>query len=499
MEEPPLIDAPAEPGLQRNRLHRFLLRTTITLFLLLLLLVLLSNFWMHSPWGRGWLERMIETRIGLATSIESAGWIPGGKFWIKNLRLAQPVDLPKASATSSPSTHDFAFIEEIAIQTDWRELMHGRREITAVKITRPTLHIPIELIASLATSQRSNSGLSTAAPVVVARQAPPNSPTKDAIAQAPKNLNPAATPPPAPQPSLQTAPRVTKKPTGMFCASKVQITLFHAASERSLIQSENLECSIPFEGDQAEGSITLGNLFILNQPVGKNMKIPLQWKSPVLATPILPLEIAGFSLEIQAQLAKLPGLPFSIGMQQKQQPWESPVLQSSLPYFASAEEMESLHCATGLLLAPDTWSGESIAQARKVRLRTLRGQGQDFFLIRHRLILAQSALHFVEFRALGDDTALLAHGTILGNGNFSLNSRLLASRRNATALEEKIHATSAELSVKLAPLYNEDRRVIDLLLGGSITQPWISADQGKHLLDLKKMISLWNTRNSHSP
>ena len=52
---------------------------------------------------------------------------------------------------------------------------------------------------------------------------------------------------------------------------------------------------------------------------------------------------------------------------------------------------------------------------------------------------------------------------------------------------------------KLAPLYNEDRRVIDFLLGGSITQPWISADQGKHLLDLKKMISLWNTRNSHKP
>jgi hypothetical protein len=266
-----------------------------------------------------------------------------------------------------------------------------------------------------------------------------------------------------------------------------------------LIQSENLECSIPFQGDQAEGSITLGNLFILNQPVGKNMKIPLQWKSPVLETPILPLEIAGFSLEIQAQFAKLPGLPFSIGIQQKQQPWESPALQSSLPYFASAEEMESLHCATGLLLAPDTWSGESIAQARKVRLRSLRGQEQDFFLIRQRLILAQSALHFVEFRALGDDTALLAHGTILGNGNFSLNSRFLASRRHATALEEKIHATSAELSVKLAPLYNEDRRVIDLLLGGSITQTWISVDQGKHLLDLKKMISLWNTRNSHSP
>jgi len=37
------------------------------------------------------------------------------------------------------------------------------------------------------------------------------------------------------------------------------------------------------------------------------------------------------------------------------------------------------------------------------------------------------------------------------------------------ALEEKIQSTFPELSVKLAPRYNEDRRVIDVLLGVSIT------------------------------
>jgi len=96
----------------------------------------------------------------------------------------------------------------------------------------------------------------------------------------------------------------------------------------------------------------------------------------------------------------------------------------------------------------------------------------------------------VEFRAVGYDTALIVQGRLQGNGNFSINNRFLASRQHTTALEEKIQSTFPELSVKLAPRYNEDRRVIDVLLGVSITQPWISANQGKNLLDLKKMISL---------
>lgn len=499
MEELPLTDATDDPRHPRRSLRRLLLRSAITLFLLPLLLVVLSNLWMQSPWGSGWLSKKIESRIGLATSIDSAGWMPGGKFWIKNLRFAQPSGLPKASEASSSSTYDLAFIEEIAIQPEWRELIRGKREFTSVKITGPTLHIPIELIASLAARQQSNASPSIASPVVIAQQAPPISAAKDAIAQEPKNTSPVTKQAPSPQQNAQASSPAIKKPTGMFYASKAQITLFHAASGRSLSECKNLECTIPFEGDQADGSITFETLSILNQPVGKNIKIRLQWKSPVLETPNLPLEIAGFSLEIRAQLAKLPGLPFSIGVQQKQQPWQSPAIQSSQPYFASAEEMESLHRAAGLLLVPATWSGESIAQARKVQLRTLRGQAQDFFHVRQRLILAQSSLHLVEFRALGDDTALLAQGSLQGNGNFLINNRFLASRRHATALEEKIQATFPELSVKLAPLYNEDRRVIDFLLGGSITQPWISADQGKHLLDLKKMTSLWNTRNSHKP
>jgi hypothetical protein len=458
----------------------------------------LSNLWLRSPWGCNWIAAKIENRIGLKTSIGSAGWTPGGKFWVKKLRISQPAALPQPENESALTTRDLAFIKEITIQPVWLEMLRGKRDITSITIHGPELHIPLELIATLAARQQPSTTPAAAAPPVVAQQSPSirHVATDEGVTQAPKIAVSPTSEPTAPTKTDKPEAPIRKKPTGMFHVENAQIELFYASSGTSLIQCKNLACSIPFEGDQASGSLTIDNLTSSNQPVGKNINIPLQWKSPVLETPILPLEIAGLSLEIRAQLARLPGLPFSLGVQQKQQPWQSPPVQSSQPYFASADEVESLHRASGLLLAPVTWSGESIAQARNVRVRTLSGQAQDFFQVRQRLILAQSSLHCVEFRALGDDTALLANGVFHSNGTFSLSSRFLASRRHASAIEEKIHSNFPELMVKLVPLYNEDRRVIDFLLGGNISQPWISADQGKHLLDLKKMIFLWNTRNT---
>lgn len=498
MEEPPLINSTAGPRTVRRNLRWWLLRTAIALFLLPVLLVLLSNLWLRSPWGRNWIAAKIENRIGLKTSIGSASWSPGGQFSIKNLRIAQPSALSQPSDPNAQSHRDLASVKEISIQPVWRELLRGKRDITSVTIDGPELHIPIELLATLAARQQPTAAPTVTTPPTIAQQAPqiPEKTSAIAASQVPAIAVPPSTEPTPPIANNGTKEPLENKPTGMFYVKNAQLELFHAGSNTSLSRSRNLVCSIPFEGNQAKGSITVDSIEILNQPVGKNINIPLTWKSPVLETPILPLEIAGFSLEIRAQLAKLPGLPFSLGIQQKQQTWQSPALNSSQPYFASADEVESLHRATGLLLAPMTWSGESIAQARHVHVRTLGGQRQDFFQIRQRLILAQSSLHCVEFRALGDDTALLANGTLHGNGTFSLSNRFLASRRHADAIEERIHGNFPELTVKLVPLYNEDRRVIDFLLGGSISQPWISADQGKHLLDLKKMISLWNTRNT---
>lgn len=496
MEEPPLTDSQAGPRLRRRNLRWWLFRSIIALFLLPIILVLLSNLWLRSPWGTQWIAKKIENRTGLRTSIGSAGWSPGGKFWIKNLRIAQSPALPHPSDETTPRFRDLLIAREISIQPVWSELIRGRRDITSISIDGPELRIPIEMLASLAASQQPASAPTP--PPVVAQQTP-NPPAKipaDAIAKTPTNALPPVPAPATPATEDKTQAPSIKKPTGMFYVQNAQIELFHAGSGRSLSECKNLTCSIPFEGDQASGEISIESITALNQPVGKNIRIPLIWKSPVLETPILPLTIGGFSLEIRAQLAKLPGLPFSIGVQQKQQPWQSPALQAQQPYFASVEQIESLHRAAGLLLAPVTWSGESIAQARNVQVRTLSGQSHDFFQVQQRLVLTQSSLHCAEFRALGEDAALLANGTVYGNGTFLLSSRFLASRRHADAIEERIHGHLPELTVKLAPLYNEDRRVIDFLLGGNISQPWISADQGKHLLDLKKMISLWNTRNT---
>jgi hypothetical protein len=56
----------------------------------------------------------------------------------------------------------------------------------------------------------------------------------------------------------------------MYYTSDAQIALFHAASDRYFTEIKNLEYSIPFEGDQADDSITFETLPILTNQLVKN-------------------------------------------------------------------------------------------------------------------------------------------------------------------------------------------------------------------------------------
>lgn len=56
----------------------------------------------------------------------------------------------------------------------------------------------------------------------------------------------------------------------MYYTSDAQIVLFHAASGRYFTEIKNLEYSIPFEGDQADDSITFETLPILTNQLVKN-------------------------------------------------------------------------------------------------------------------------------------------------------------------------------------------------------------------------------------
>jgi hypothetical protein len=176
------------------------------------------------------------------------------------------------------------------------------------------------------------------------------------------------------------------------------------------------------------------------------------------------------------QIARLAGFPFAVMMAQDPQSWDAP------GGLAHLDHLQSLHQYTGLLLAPASWCGESVmeTQAGSVSLGSQQWQG---FLSQARFQLQGGLLRCLEFRWLGDDYGFVGNGLFSLRGDVLAQIRLMTTRTIAETWHHRWVPSSMGPAPAFQPLLNEDRQAIDVLCGGRISQPWISFDQGRSVLD----------------
>ena len=463
-----------EAAQQGKRGRKWPRRLALCLFLLPLLFFLMSNALLRIPWCCGWISAKVSKKIGLETSFVRAGWMPGGEFWLEDLAVQQPA--PLRGLVPTPLLH----VKKISLQPVWGELVKGRRDVTRVTVDSPELMISVELLVDLLRRNTPNLPLlpepAPKAPGVPAAE--PTSAVAETKPQASPPTPPAAAPPQ--QPSAQAS--AIQKPTTWLHVNNARLTIFHAQSARALVDATSIQASVPFEGKEAAGNFTVGRILSFDNPVAENRQIPLQWKTPVLETPALQFSFLGLPWETKAQVARVAGLGFQLVVLQKNAEWKNP----DAPLTASS--MESVHRIGGYLLAPSTWNGESIAQATGLSAQW-QNHRAEFITARYRTILSRGILQCTEFRALGDDMAVLGNGMVLADGRLAGIVRLTASRSTAGVLEEGVGKIIPGVKFAMGNFMNEDRRVADFLLGGGIEQPFISLDLGKTPLDVRKIFA----------
>lgn len=440
-----------------------------------LILFLLTNAWLYSPWGAAWVAEKLSQKIGLPTTIRHIHWMPGGSIQMDGLVIQQPPVL------QDHCDRPVLSIETISIRPAWKRLLRGQKEVISVALERPHLCVTAEMLVDL--MRRGQQDLSATIPVAPASPTQPpevanaTPPPTEQTPQAP----PTTTPVPVAPPAIAVAP--VEKDTAWLTVHGGSLMLYYASASRTLAEITGIDAAIPISGKAATGHLRCEQLIGLQSPAGA-IDLQLAWQQPLLTIPEQSFTLWGFQFRGGAQLARLPGLPFSAGMAQKNSDWQSP----GKDYRAG--KIESLHRINGLLAMPASWSAESIVQALDVHAK-LGTRETDFFLASSRCVLQRGICQCSDARALGDDLGLMANGLFLADGRFSARTRVITPRRNTAVLGEKIHTIFPGLPMTFSPFPHEDRQAIDLLLGGDWQTPWVSLDEGKNLLDLRKMISLW--------
>jgi hypothetical protein len=270
------------------------------------------------------------------------------------------------------------------------------------------------------------------------------------------------------------------------------LALTHSSQPQPLLEINNISADLPIAGAPATGHLHAGSLNALSQILASNGQINLRWQYPRWESETTRLSFAGIYADTKFQVGRVAGLPFSVMVAQEPQNWQS----SDGPY--QINHLQSIHRLGGFLIAPQTWQGESVWQTNEIKA-SLGQRKFQFFASHSRLLLQGSTLHCTDFRLLGDDYSILGNGLLNTQGECLGLARLIAPRGTADSWEHRWRQAFPELPVSLRPMYNEDRRVIDILCGGTPTQPWLSFDQGKSLLDLRKILQRWQETNPATP
>lgn len=457
-----MIPSPTKPNRQ-FALRRWVRGVMILCFLSPLALWLGSNLWLQSTWGTSWLAAQIQQRTNLPVRIGGAGWLPGGQVWLDDFRVLMP------SAENGAGEFTLFQVRCISIRPAWRAWLRGSRKISDVCLSHPRLEIPLDALQQL-----------MPAPV-------PPAPATTAAAK-PNPTPPAADPGTDPVLPTAAAEPISPEPPSPTVWLKItdgHLAILHPGIQGALWEMQHISSDLPIGGAPAAGHVTCSAIKLAQSTLCDQGHVEIRWQFPLWESEETPLSAMQFRARAKFQLARVAGLPFSAQMVQDRQAWKAPTGDSAIA------QMQSLHQLSGFLLAPQTWRGESVMEAQQCQL-TLGARHAQSFLAGARFLLQGGLLQCPEFRWLGDDLGITGNGIVSMRGEMLGRILLIAPRSTAQAWSAKWQQRIPDQPLPLHAIYNEDRFAVDTLWGGSLGQPWLSLDQGKHLLDPAKLWQIWN-------
>lgn len=461
---------------------RWLLGLVLGLALLPVVAFGLSNLGLDSRWGRRWLAAKIQQRCGLPTTVGGASWSPWNGITLTDLEVSQPAALQAAAA------RPLLRIDSLRLEPGWREAFKRHLEIRSLTLERPRLVLTVEMLSMLAQQQAPVTG-----PVIVAAQAQPpavalNPPLTEGPPQSPSETPPAAGPlptPPAAVPAPPPAPTVPARPTAWLRLHSASFELTSATAPRPLLRLDDLNGDIPFAGEAAKGAVRLGQCAANEHSLITDLAAELSWQHPVLTLEQANTELNGVALRLAGKIGLVQGLPVYLAVQVPEQPVTVPLPLAEASFHADSAVLNAR--LQGFLVAPGSWQGDLIADARAITVK--HGEFSSDFRIAHcGTLLRGGILSCVDARLLSDELSLLGNATLLVDGRLGGIVRLVASSDRTTGLVQRLFPDLAG-PLALTSLSTPQRVAFDLSVFGTLQDPQLQLGQEGPTTPLKEALS----------
>lgn len=458
----------------------------IALWILLIpvVLFLLSNLWLGSSWGRGVAEDKLKKRTGMDWEVQSITWSPWNGVTIKKAVVLQPQEL------RAQMNEPLLTVAQINVKPYWTKLIRGKISASEVAIVSPQFTVAVEMLAALVADQGQRVMVPQPSKVTrqpkttkseeLSKKQKPQKPKRNQLAN---NKNkPVTKEKKSPQrPPAQDPMRIMVK--------NASIRVISAAKGIDLVESSAMDLDVPISGEDAKGSIKIGELKVPGVPSVSGIEQELVWRRPYLEIEEQALELGGIHMRYSSQLGMLSGIPFLAQLVMEPQKIEHIDLLDRFALDVKSDRAAGRFNVIGSLVNPMSWRSSMIVMSDRLSVIERHGGHQlhfDEFSIP--AIFQHGTLSWSSVRMIGEDISLLGNGRISPADGITSVTRVVA----APELAKELHgAMIGACLVRHRPWWKNldtpDRKYRDVYITGPLSNPNI--DLGAKHRDL----SLWQT------
>lgn len=431
--------------------------------------LVILNLCLASNSSCAWIARKIQERTRLEASVGGATFLPWNGLQIYEVKLLQPPPLRKGVG------EPLMKIQRIGLSPVWKAWLRGKLELNSITLDQPHWVVPVELLAEIAKS-RAPSQAAAPPPQVAVPQPPP--PAADAPSTPVTPTPPAAPAPPATQAPVSTAP------TAWIHVKDASFTLLSASNKKLWFQTSGIRGSIPVAGGNAESVLEIGTIRVADRELVRDFRPVLQWRAPFLAVKPMEGKLSDwgqFQYQLAAQIGLVQGLPLQIEMRLPEQAHGDFKLPEA--YEAKAAKIAASARFRGLLLAPQSWQGDFVAEAKEPAGK-VGGQQAAFDRGSAIVVLRGGMLSCVDARLIGDELSFLGNATVLADGRIAAALRMVAPPANVEGIVNRIFQNQS--GIPMTPLSTPQRTAFDLQAFGSLQEIYLQLGKDGPVMQLRQ-------------
>lgn len=451
------------------RWKRFLLLLVLSPFILWLV----SNLWLVSPWGRGFVEKKLTQKSGLEWRVSGSWWTPWGGVSLWGLELYVAKD-----------SEALVKLPETQVQLYWRDLLQRKVNLQQIDVEQPVIRVDLDELKQWLEQQPATEWVPQEAPQlamdpdsVLPKNTVPPQETKPAIEQNSSEVSDPKTT--AKTQQKETAATLIKKTHIRPLIMVIKGARINVEQDgKKLFDVDGIDLRLPIIGTETEGELKVKSVSVLSKVLVENLTLPIQRYGVVVGVVQKDISPHGVSLSWTAQM-NLQSKVFRLLLAIPQQEVFIDLGEKKIMAVKSASVRAEL---VGKLSQLSTWNGGAIASLHGLNVGDSSGEIL-FTQGELRAFCRSGNIRIPSISLVSEDLSLLGNGFMRNNGFVCGVIRLIGSPEAAVSVHQRIQPTES-INDWWRDYESPDRKYRDVQLEGDLgnwkildMEKWFSAKE----------------------